>query len=547
MIKCFSACLFILLLSTDVTAQKSSKSFQKPNQYTIGLSTGTTMPFHDVRSAEYGSLNELGYNLGFNISYWISPAFGLRGQMAYGLVRGRITKNAYLNQLGFVNPVSLNTIFYEGYLQGVINFSGLGLRGYKPSSFERKWNVFGTFGLGAVSYSSSLRDIQTNQFITTPNFGRSTGLALVAPVGLGLSYKVTPKFHIDLEASLRSLNTDAFDALVTKRNTGTGLNEPYFGRNLDKYGGLNVTFVLHLGKNRQGESKYWGRSYLQQAYVELSDNIDNLDNRLSEAVRRFQENEAQIAKLNDKIALLERQLVSSEAELKKDKDGDGVPDVFDQEFTEWDLSGLVPSSCGWSEAEIKVLREKAARNEKILVDGNGIALDVDKDGIPDHLDKCPNVPGIPSCNGCKPQPKAETVKILTDLQSIEFESGLSDFVDCDKKRSRAAQEACRAKQAADIESLIGLVRYLNEEPHASFKLRIVGHTDDVGSAASNMELSELRAKSVKERLVGLGIAADRIIVEGRGEEDPKYGPSGEGGAFTAIDRNGNRRIELLIE
>lgn len=547
MIKFFSAFFFILLVSMQATGQKTSKSFQKPNQYTIGLSTGGTMPFHDVRSAEYGSLNELGYNLGFNISYWISPAFGLRGQMAYGLVRGRITRNVYLNQLGFTNPVSLNTIFYEGYLQGIINFTGLGLRGYKPSSFERKWNFYGTFGLGAVSYGSRLRDIQTNQFITTPDFGRSTGLALVAPVGLGLSYKVTPKFHIDVEASLRSLNTDAFDALVTTRNTGTGMNEPYFGRNLDKYGGLNVGFVFHIGKNRQGESNYWTRSYLQQAYVELAETTNGLENRLADAVRQFQEHEEQMAKLQDKLALLERQLVSSEAELKKDKDYDGVPDAFDQEFTEWNLSGLVPSNCGWSEAEIKSLRDKAARNEKIIVDGNGIALDVDKDGIPDHLDKCPNVPGIPSCNGCKPEPKAETVKILTDLQSIEFESGLSDFVDCDKKRSRAAQEACRTKQAADIQSLIGLVRYLNEEPHASFKLRIVGHTDDVGSAESNMVLSELRAKSVKERLVGLGIAADRIIVEGRGEEEPKYGPSGEGGAFTAVDRSRNRRIELLIE
>lgn len=547
MIKFSSVFLLVLFFSAQVAGQKTSKNFQKPNQYTIGVTTGATMPFHDVRSAEYGSMSELGYNLGFNISYWVSPAFGIRGHMAYGLVRGTITSSNYLSQLGFVNPVSLNATFYEGYLQGVINFSGLGLHGYKPDNLERKWSFFGTFGLGAVSYGSRLRDLQTNQFITTPNFGRSTGLALVAPVGLGLSYKVSPRFHIDLEATLRSLNTDAFDAVVVKRNTGTGVKEPYFGRDLDKYGGLNVTFVVHLGENRQGESKYWGRSYLQQAYVEWTEDLNRIDNRLTEAVKRVQENEDRVAKLNDKISILERQLVSSEAEMKKDSDGDGVPDVFDQEFTEWVVSGLVPSSCGWSEAELKTLREKAARNDKIMVDGNGVALDVDKDGIPDHLDKCPNTPGIPSCNGCKPAPEAETVKILTDLQSIEFESGLSDFVDCTKKRSRAAQETCRIKQEADIKNLRGLVSYLNEEPHASFNLRIVGHTDDVGSAESNMALSELRAKSVKDRLVGLGIAADRIIVEGRGEEDPKYGPSGDGGIFTASDRNRNRRIELVIE
>lgn len=547
MIKFIATILLLTIYSFQSLGQKTNKNYQSPNQYTIGVATGMTMPYHDVRSSEYGSPGELGYNIGFNISYWVSPTFAIRGHMGYGQVRGKITNPVYLSQIGLPNPVSASTIFYEGYIQGVINFSGFGLGGYRPSSFERKWNVFGTFGLGAVSYGARLRDIQTNQNLVVPDFGRSTGLALVAPVGLGLSYKVSPKFHIDLEANLRSLNTDAFDALVVKRNTGTGLSEPNFGRNLDKYGGLNITFVVHLGKNRQGESNYWNRSYLQQAYVELTEGINNLDNRLAEAVRKSQEQDNQLIKLNEKLTNLERQLVSSEAEMKKDTDGDGVPDVFDQEFTEWVVSDLEPSSCGWSEEEVKLLRDKAARKEKIIVDGNGVALDVDKDGIPDHLDKCPTTIGIPSCHGCKPEPKAETVKILTDLQSIEFESGLSDFVDCSKKRNRTAQEACRLKQDTDLENLNGLVRYLNEEPHASFKLRIVGHTDDVGSSESNMLLSEQRAASVKERLVGLGISADRIIIEGKGEEAPKFGPSGDGGAFTAADRSRNRRIELTIE
>lgn len=136
---------------------------------------------------------------------------------------------------------------------------------------------------------------------------------------------------------------------------------------------------------------------------------------------------------------------------------------------------------------------------------------------------------------------------MTDLQSVEFESGLSDFVDCGRKRSRAEQEACRQKQAQDMENLRNLVNYLNEVSNTMFKLRITGHTDDVGSAESNMELSRQRAQSVKAGLVSMGVSAERIITEGRGEEDPKFGPSGMHVIFIAADRNRIRRIELATE
>jgi len=146
-----------------------------------------------------------------------------------------------------------------------------------------------------------------------------------------------------------------------------------------------------------------------------------------------------------------------------------------------------------------------------------------------------------------PETKQETVKILTDLQSLEFESGKSDFVDCANKRTKVLQDECRAKQAKDMENLQGLVAYLNEEQSKIFKLRIAGHTDDVGNAEANNTLSYERANSVKARLVAMGVEESRILVEGRGESEPKFGPSGPNGTFTNADRGRNRRIEFIIE
>ena len=537
--------MIFLLMASTVDAQTKS-AYQQPNRWTLGLTTGTTAPYHDVRPSEYGEPSDLSYNLGGHLTYWMSPALGLRTQISLGKVNGKIRQENYLNRLNFNGPVTSATDYYEGLLQGVLNFSALGLRGYKVEPFERKFNFFATLGLGLTNYYAKMKDAN-GDLINVYEFGRASGTSFVLPVGLGMAYKISPKFHLEFDLNLRNINSDAFDGLVVQKGSGPGTAEPSFGRNLDKFATANVSFVMHLGKNRQGNSNVWSNSYAQQQYVEWSEELNKFEGRVREQSRRNQEQDQSIVALEEKIALLERQLRSSEVEMKKDSDGDGVPDVFDKEFTTWDLTGLMPSPCGWSEEELNSLRIRARNKEKILVDGSGIALDVDKDGIPDHLDKCPTVPGIPSCHGCKPEPKPETMKILTDLQSIEFESGLSDFVDCSRKRSKALQEECKIKQDKDVVNLQNLALYLNEPANVSFKLRITGHTDDVGAAETNQTLSEDRAKSVRDRLVTMGVASSRIIVEGKGEEEPKFGPSGTNGQFTVADRNRNRRIELVIE
>ena len=48
---------------------------------------------------------------------------------------------------------------------------------------------------------------------------------------------------------------------------------------------------------------------------------------------------------------------------------------------------------------------------------------------------------------------------------------------------------------------------------------IVGHTDTSGSAAYNVRLSERRARTVADALVGQGVNGGIIALEGRGETD----------------------------
>lgn len=76
--------------------------------------------------------------------------------------------------------------------------------------------------------------------------------------------------------------------------------------------------------------------------------------------------------------------------------------------------------------------------------------------------------------------------------------------------------------------------------YPELRLKIEGHTDDVGSDATNNELSLRRAISVRDYLVGLGVAPGSIDVEGYGESRPIADNA------TAAGRARNRRVEIVI-
>jgi outer membrane protein OmpA-like peptidoglycan-associated protein len=76
--------------------------------------------------------------------------------------------------------------------------------------------------------------------------------------------------------------------------------------------------------------------------------------------------------------------------------------------------------------------------------------------------------------------------------------------------------------------------------HPERKLLIEGYTDATGSDDLNQALSDKRAQSVKEALVALGIAADRIDAKGYGEAKPVASND------NAAGRQQNRRVEVVF-
>ncbi|MCA9729018.1 MAG: OmpA family protein, partial [Candidatus Eisenbacteria bacterium] len=92
--------------------------------------------------------------------------------------------------------------------------------------------------------------------------------------------------------------------------------------------------------------------------------------------------------------------------------------------------------------------------------------------------------------------------------------------------------------ADPIPVLEEVARIMKERP--DLKLKITGHTDNIGSDTANQSLSVRRAETVRNYLVKKGISADRFVTEGQGEAHPIDTND------TEVGRARNRRIEFSV-
>jgi outer membrane protein OmpA-like peptidoglycan-associated protein len=89
-----------------------------------------------------------------------------------------------------------------------------------------------------------------------------------------------------------------------------------------------------------------------------------------------------------------------------------------------------------------------------------------------------------------------------------------------------------------------LVSMMNE--NKDMRLEIGAHTDSKGTDAYNLKLSDARAKSVVDYLIGKGIAVDRLESKGYGESKPVAENANADGSDNPEGRQKNRRTEFKI-
>ncbi|MGN7611731.1 OmpA family protein [Magnetococcales bacterium HHB-1] len=93
-------------------------------------------------------------------------------------------------------------------------------------------------------------------------------------------------------------------------------------------------------------------------------------------------------------------------------------------------------------------------------------------------------------------------------------------------------------EAAQVQ--VGQIAQSLQSPQLKDKtIQLIGHTDHIGSAAKNLQLSLRRANRIKNTLIQEGISASRLKTKGKGESEPIADN------HTAHGRQQNRRVTLV--
>jgi outer membrane protein OmpA-like peptidoglycan-associated protein len=172
------------------------------------------------------------------------------------------------------------------------------------------------------------------------------------------------------------------------------------------------------------------------------------------------------------------------------------------------------------------------------VDASGcpLAPDSDADGVPNNVDKCPGTPkGVPvDATGCMilfraqvapppvagagvaPQPAPRRPTLI--LQGVHFETGKSVLT----PDSHLVLDQVAGSLLANPE----------------IRIEIAGYTDNTGTVAENITLSQGRASAVRAYLARKGVSPARMLARGYGARGPIATNT------TAAGRAENRRVEL---
>ena len=213
--------------------------------------------------------------------------------------------------------------------------------------------------------------------------------------------------------------------------------------------------------------------------------------------------------------------------------------------------------------------------------------DLDRDGIPDSVDACKDVPGVatddPKTNGCPPDRDGDGVldheDACIDVKGVRTQDpktngcpadtdgdGILDVDDaCPKlagpKNADPKKHGCplvivtekaiqiteqvkfkfnSAELLKESDAILEAVRGVLASHPEIVKLRIEGHTDNVGNAGYNKALSGRRAASVTKWMTDHGIDKTRLVSAGFGMEEPiDVNTTDEG-------RANNRRVAFTI-
>ena len=190
--------------------------------------------------------------------------------------------------------------------------------------------------------------------------------------------------------------------------------------------------------------------------------------------------------------------------------------------------GRVSTPPGWNEHLGKLIGPnlKLISRGQLQVDGTSVSLRGDVASEAQRTQIAGDIalaldPGYTVNNGLRVAASEQGMLDATLANRIiEFESGQATLTDAGK---------------AVLDQMSVALLKLKDK-----RVEVIGHTDNAGSRAGNLSLSQARAEAVKTYVVGRGVRADMVTVSGEGPDRPVADNR------TAEGRARNRRIEFKV-
>ncbi|MBF8458252.1 OmpA family protein [Kaistella sp. G5-32] len=292
----------------------------------------------DLSSFYDGKIN-LGWNGYASIDKQITHTFGI--SVLYQM--GKLNQKAMLpGAAGIAAGVATAWTKYQQIsILGDINFSNLIRRVDNHSPY--RWALHGYAGVGLQGYNTLLLDNDMSRYSTVPKripieIDQKLGFdTFFYQIGTGVKYNASKLIDIEARAMYIITGDDSFDGGGYGKNAVPRYNAITSGHS-DNFVTVNLGLSFKLGKH--------------DTHLAWYDPMQDI---------------------NSRINVLENTTDDFVVCQKGDKDNDGVCD-------DWDRQLDTPAGA--------------------RVDGAGVALDMDLDGVIDLYDKCVTVPGPVENNGC---------------------------------------------------------------------------------------------------------------------------------------------------
>jgi hypothetical protein len=217
----------------------------------IGGTIGTTSLWGDLTDNENHFLPGGPFQQGFyedRKMMWgvtagknISPKYGLRAQFLFG----KVTSQTYVEKMFMNSTIQDYTASFTFDLIDLFDWSS-----------KSNWDVYGMVGLGFTRFRSQRNSVISNDSIHQPVldyapndsnkfFRNKYSTTISIPFGMGVNYKIGKSLVINAESSIRYLNTDWLDALVSSK------------RSFEGFGYLSVSVIYRFDMPRGGS--VWSR------------------------------------------------------------------------------------------------------------------------------------------------------------------------------------------------------------------------------------------------------------------------------------------------